>query len=780
MQQDLEVERELFGGGPPRHDYGREEEEEDGSELRYRRIRQELAMSDNGDDASGVDAGVYFSSSRVNADRRSHAASWQDSQDLAAGPHNEHRRHPNLEGGYEHGVGNGGVPVRGGIAPDVHVQQMPGYDPVLLGQCLHPIAPVFTQASTMPGGWQEYSRSVLGGEPGPINPNAESLPSLVPARACVLNIPVGCFALGSNKFKEWQTPMHNSVRAASIAALLGLFAVPLSKGFLSGNHQEQAREAGSNDGGHRGTEKKSIKRVHTYMMPSNDNNRQNLPMVVVAYEEVYNRARTEVVAIRIWHFVFDPSHSTSYIARKLLEENGSEFDNAGAAHQQNNIRNKNLVTSSQQSRALLGFSLETAKLEQTAGMCYRHIMDISEYKNMLSSYAGQTDKSPGLHPIPDSSRVLPAGVYNTKFEEDHKLGCTHPLGLEWVFNAKRPDALRAGLVTLEGDEMDVHPDQVDPSSYFDLTSEDAHNFRVPEWVSNEKRCFFFQTNPFKLNIFDMILPRQIAGSVSPGKELLSLFRERFAPEIPLESSMLASHFENTITGQDQSIEKQVKALADSIISYDSIGCTPDVIKDASDARRAVLKGGIASYGQMDGEDHVVEPRQVLKEHAYHTTNIFNKLVQPWAQQQKRLLVEKELALRDGVANQEFRDVPISDSHFASVRKAKTKFQDRYNRIMEEMCKLHLAKMERAFNSRMDSESIPAGYRAVWSGLMKELESMPNKSANVAFALDYQMTDSDRTVFGHMTNWLGTYFEDGAQTHSCLHPCLHPCKSAVRY
>ena len=42
--------------------------------------------------------------------------------------------------------------------------------------------------------------------------------------------------------------------------------------------------------------------------------------------------------------------------------------------------------------------------------------------------------------------------------------------------------------------------------------------------------------------------------------------------------------------------------------------------------------------------------------------------------------------------------------------------------------------------------------------------MPNKSANVAFSLDYQMTDSDRTVFGHMTNWLGTYFEDGAQTY----------------
>ena len=37
--------------------------------------------------------------------------------------------------------------------------------------------------------------------------------------------------------------------------------------------------------------------------------------------------------------------------------------------------------------------------------------------------------------------------------------------------------------------------------------------------------------------------------------------------------------------------------------------------------------------------------------------------------------------------------------------------------------------------------------------------MPDKTANVAQALDMQMMESDRTVFGHMTNWLGTYFED---------------------
>ena len=136
-------------------------------------------------------------------------------------------------------------------------------------------------------------------------------------------------------------------------------------------------------------------------------------------------------------------------------------------------RRPSLVTSSQQSRALLGSSLETAELELVAGMCYRHITDLNEYKNLLSAYAGQTDKSPGLHPVPGAEEYLPQGLFNSKFEEDEGgLGCIHPISLEWVFNAKRPEALRAGLTHIaDGEEMDVDPSQIDPASYFDLSAE---------------------------------------------------------------------------------------------------------------------------------------------------------------------------------------------------------------------------------------------------------------------------------------------------------------------
>ena len=542
--------------------------------------------------------------------------------------------------------------------------------------------------------------------------------------------------------------------------------------FRSGNHEEVTRDAGDAGGeGDRSGDKKKPKRVSTYMFTSGDENEQSLPMFVVGYEELYNSAHDTVMAIRIWHFVFDPGHSTSFLARKLMDENSDELDHSGQAHCPNNMRRTNLVASSQQSRALLGSSLETAELELVAGMCYRHITDLNEYKNLLAAYAGQTDKSPGLHPLPGMEQYLPQGLFNSKFEEDEAgHGCTHPLSIEWTFNAKRQDVLRAGLVYVsDGEEMDIDPLQMDVASYFDLKGDDPDVFNVPQFVKDDKKCFFFQTIPFKKNVFDMILPRTIAGAVSPGKALLKLFQKRFAQDVPLDSPSLLNLFNSTMTGRDQWMEKQVKALSDSITNFDTFACSREQRKDAQTAKKAASRG-LASYGQMDGDDHVVEPREVLKEHAYTTANIHAKLIQPWAHEKKKELQETEVELRTGEENTAFSGVAgIDHEHFQGLKKNKLQFKEEYNAIMEELCKLHLSKMERAFTSRMEAESIPAGWKSVWKGLMAELAEMPDKTANVAYALDMQMTDSDRTLFGHMQNWLGVFFEDGAQA---LNPLVY--------
>ena len=110
-------------------------------------------------------------------------------------------------------------------APHLHmsaacdVTQMPGYESVLLGEGVTMVPPEFQQGRTNSSGWVLYSEAGL---PRP----------LVPVRAMCFNVPAEAFSLDATKFTDWQTPMNNSVRVAAIAALLGLVAAPLSKGFL--------------------------------------------------------------------------------------------------------------------------------------------------------------------------------------------------------------------------------------------------------------------------------------------------------------------------------------------------------------------------------------------------------------------------------------------------------------------------------------------------------------------------------------------------------------------
>lgn len=514
---------------------------------------------------------------------------------------------------------------------------------------------------------------------------------------------------------------------------------------------------------------------------SDGNPYQNLPMVVIGYEDIYNTARDTVVAIRVWHFVFDRMHSTSHLARMLMNESADEADHSGAAHCPNYLRKQSALAAAKQSRTLLGASLETAQLEVAAGMCYRHVVNESVYKNLLSHYAGQSDKSPGLPPV--DLEHLPHGVLNTHLLPAEELGCTHPLAFEWVFNAKRPDALRAGLVHLDGTDMDVDPDQISVTSYFDVSapanvSEDTHKFRVPDWVASTanggKGCFFFQTDPFQQNIFDMALPHTIAGSLKPGRELMKLYKEECAADsgFPIESPELLNLFNNTMTGRDQWMTSQINSLRDSIVNYDTVDTSPEQRMDVKAAKKAAMRG-IASYGQVDADgSHVIEPRQVLKEHAFTTSNVHAKLVAPWVARCRAKFVDTEVEMRSANSMQHAH-TPLASDHFDLLRKEKESFEKRHMCVMGELMQLHLAKMERSFNSKIDKESIPAGYRAVWDGLQRELKDMPDGTANIAFALNTQLIDSDRTLFGHFMNWLGVFFEDGTR------PPAGPCCAGPR-
>ena len=99
---------------------------------------------------------------------------------------------------------------------------------------------------------------------------------------------------------------------------------------------------------------------------------------------------------------------------------------------------------------------------------------------------------------------------------------------EWMFNAKRREALEAGLVYLDGSDMDVCEDQVNPSCYF---MHDGH-FCVPQLGVP---CFWVCSSVEKKTVFDLPLTRPLQGTVTPGEALMKLFLEQEARQRNFEA-----------------------------------------------------------------------------------------------------------------------------------------------------------------------------------------------------------------------------------------------------
>ena len=202
------------------------------------------------------------------------------------------------------------------------------------------------------------------------------------------------------------------------------------------------------------------------------------------------------------------------------------------------------------------------------------------------------------------------------------------------------------------------------------------------------------------------------------------------------------------------LEKMIQAMHESVMTYDTA--------DVQDAER-ICQETLRNYGQKHDGDDVVEVQQVLKDLAYDSNKIYEKVILPWTHKER----EKHDSLNDELRSQEDVDMREADleeeeEHFQELIVQRTKFAERHLQVMQELAELQLRRMDAAFTSRVDSTTIPKGYKAVYNGLMKELEDMPEKTASVAFGMDNQMTDSDRTVFGHMMDWFCQVFEDDCE------------------
>ena len=76
-------------------------------------------------------------------------------------------------------------------------------------------------------------------------------------------------------------------------------------------------------------------------------------------------------------------------------------------------------------------------------------------------------------------------------------------------------------------------------------------------------------------------------------------------------------------------------------------------------------------------------------------------------------------------------------------------QARHCKLMKELCLLHIGRIEAAFKSQVDRDTIPEGYKAMQEGLQAELDKNPYGSASVAFVHDHQLMANDVSPFAQL-------------------------------
>ena len=633
-----------------------------------------------------------------------------------------------------------------------------------------PVTPVFPHGVESNGGWLDY-RTAMGQR------------VMRPVRAMCFNIPVDLFSTDAYRFKHIATNLDNPTRATNICALFGLLWTGVSKGWQSGDHAELHRANDLQDEDDADKKKTQKEETFSRYMYVDHETGVELPMFVCGYEELYDQERSRVVAIRVWKFVFDGTHSDSKLVDRLMRENQDRLFHAGAAHCSNSKRSSRLVQEHERTAKLVGnASPSEVALEYHAGNQYMRCCTLPDYKTLLPSYGGRTDTNPlGAPPIDVAD--LPDGTLNARLREaTNGEGGQSPLSPEFVFNAKRPDALGAGLVHFNGTPIEVCAAQLDPSSYFDMAHGGTHDFRPPPWLT--ATCgLWLQTDPYQRNPFDMALPRSHASGERPGPTLLATFAERVLKN-PDEAKRptIVDKFRGMMKDTDQATERLLQQTADAIFTFDTTTCNETQRKAIMMAKSIARKGMAAS---LDGKDTVIRSRKVLDEIKEQTARIHDKLIAPFIHEERKKYadgveeLEKEAAAEAAGTRPAPEAAASSDAPFerpetpeqATLRRAETlatlkikrdNAEEKYVLMKQELFELHVEREKRAFNSRVDKATIPQGYRACYDGLMKELEAMPNKSANIAQGLPgggVQLTDAQRTPFGHMINWLGSWWED---------------------
>jgi hypothetical protein len=454
-----------------------------------------------------------------------------------------------------------------------------------------------------------------------------------------------------------------------------------------------------------------LRKVSRYTYAPHENESDSHQMWQMGLEEIYNDAQTEVIALRVWLLIYDETHSTSALVRKVIDEMRELHDSQRAGAQAPTARSKaHSAETTRRDRSSMGFDNIGQDLESTAGMQYTRVHNTSDLYTMYDLHSGRTSGSRGRPRYNDFSKVFHCEAGRRKLDGDYKTGCggKHPLSPENMFNAKLREGLEFGLCNLDGslpDECDI---QTDVNTYFTATG----NFQVPQL---SRPNFWICTCPDMLTPFNMPLSRPLQGTVIAGEHLIRCFAEKELRDKNAKAGVatgsvrwstlvidqgIHNRLRSLATRRDEHQRKQDTMLANNLRSYDLMTA----------ATSLTLGNADVSFNQDAGSDeanYTIKTLSMTTRVSREVDRIYEQVVAPWKTHHENELEKFHTELMKAKIDP---SVDVNNDQSKLYYSKRALFTRRHYNIKKDLTQYLLRLTRTCFLSAKDAATVPAGYK----------------------------------------------------------------------
>lgn len=644
--------------------------------------------------------------------------------------------------------------------------------------------------------------------------NAANQDRMRPKRAMVWQIPAFYFRADAHYFRHWERRQHGvntqgvHSRMQAHAALVALMFAGLQQGIATGKLLKRGERLGGDDAGMQddsgGAEEPKKERsgpVFDYVYRAKcAGGEVDWPMFELCYEDLYEeQMKLDVVAVRIWLFVFDDKFSLSELVGRVMDNNRKKGMMNVANGCEPGTRDRQLVgemTRRQQSG--YGPQQIANDFERHVPSQFESITTMATYQTALGEYSGMSTTLEGRGVVDDLEAWCKAAGKTKIVKSKGVLGGESAMAPEFLFNAKRAQALQAGLVDFSG-EIRVCREQLDPDSYFDAEG----FFRLPTHLDDESRVerefFWVMGHSNVRSPFDMRLPHPLCGSVAPGEDLLNLtiavldrkadFDKPIGDELEQDDAIYFHEQCGTQPMQQEPQEQDGEydaAAAESRVRelnrFRSFVTDSDVMqRQSAELMRLELlpvdsmcrdvgsMNNVESFEKGGGDNEYVvrvtnECDLVCKQSNRLHEGVFivyKNGREAMLRRRERQLLDQQDALQAAVGTlprggleEQTKEL---ERHVKVYRLRVYEHRMTCCRLKEELAKYHLRMLWTAFTSSVRRRTIPAGHVAAFNGLVEGLRHHGDSACMAFHKQGMQLTACDRTVWGHLQQWLGEIF-----------------------